>query len=82
MPPASNAAKKERKPGDFVILVATGKNEDGEQTFTLKGTSAGTSKRNAISRAAVGGEIDLKIGDEVVAVSAKQFAPKQLSLSV
>lgn len=82
MPAASATPKKERKAGEFVILVATGKNEDGEQTFTLKGKATGTSKRNAISRAAVGGEIDLKIGDEVAAVSAKQFSPKPISLSI
>jgi hypothetical protein len=82
---ADQVVKKERKkrePGEFVILVAAGQNEDGEETFVLKGRSIGTSKRNAVSKAAISGDIDLKIGDEVAAVSARQFVPKPISLSV
>ncbi len=71
-----------RKPGEFVLLVASGKNEAGEETFTVKGKVSGTSKRNAISKAAVSGDVDLKIGDVVAAVSAKQFVPKPLSISI
>lgn len=79
---AAEKKTADRKLGEFVLLVASGKNEDGEETFTLKGKVSGTSKRNAISKAAVSGEVDLKIGDVVAAVSAKQFAPKPISLSI
>lgn len=75
-------ATKTREAGDFAILVSSGVNDAGEQTFTLKGNAKGTSKKNAITNAVSEGGIDLKIGDEVAAVSAKQFVPKTIGLSI
>ena len=74
--------KKERKAAQFTVLVASGKNDKGEDTFTVKGEIEGTSKKNAITKAAVGGELDVKIGDEVACVSSKQFVLKPIGLSI
>lgn len=82
---AAPAAKKERKPreaGDFEILVAAGLTDDGKKQYKVVGKARGTSKKNAISNAVSSGEVDLEIGDQVVAVSSKQFVEKTLSLSI
>jgi len=79
------AAKKERKPreaGDFEILVAAGLNDDGQKLYRVVGKGRGTSKKNAIANAVSSGDTDLEIGDQVVAVSSKQFVEKTLSLSI
>lgn len=76
------ATKKERAPGSFEILVASGKNDKGQETYTVVGKADGTSKKNAISKAAASGDISVNIGDVVAAVSSKQFVPKPISLSI
>lgn len=79
------AAKKERKarePGDFEILVAAGLNDDGQKLYKVVGKATGTSKKNAIANAVAEKTVDLEIGDQVVAVSTKQFVEKTLSLSI
>jgi hypothetical protein len=79
---AATAEKKQRDPGKFTILTASGQNDKGQDTYTVLGEAEGTSKKNAITKAAAGGDLGVAIGDVIVAVSSKQFTPKPISLSI
>lgn len=73
---------KARNPGSFDILVAAGMDDNGKKLYKVVGKASGTSKKNAITAAVSKDDVDLEIGDQVVAVSTKQFVEKTLSLTI
>lgn len=73
---------KPREAGDFEILVAAGMSDDGKKQYKVVGKASGTSKKSAITAAVGKDDVDLEIGDQVVAVSSKQFVEKTLSLTI
>ena len=81
--PAVKKERKPRTPGAIKIFVGTGADEQGREQYTLLAEELGTSSRKAIAKAMESGSIDsVKMGDQLVAVVARSFTPKPLTLSI